>query len=155
MKEHNQMSLKLTIQNSSNVKTIPTKKKFETWVTKALAGHKKNCEITIRIVDVKEITQLNKQYRKKNKPTNIIAFNFYPPPKVKTNLLGDLVICAPVVKLEAKSQHKTIVSHWAHLTIHGVLHLLGHDHENATDAKKMEKLEIKFLKELGFKNPYE
>jgi probable rRNA maturation factor len=148
------MSIKLTIQNSSNIKTIPPKRLFKTWATTALAGRKKNCEITIRIVGVKEIAQLNKQYRKKNKPTNIIAFNFYPPPKVKSNLLGDLVICAPVAKLEAKLQHKTIISHWAHLTIHGVLHLLGYDHENAAEAKKMEKLEIKFLKALNFADPY-
>jgi len=148
------MSVVLTLQNTSKTKSIPSKKQFKTWMEKALVPCKKDYEITIRIVGVKEITKLNKQYRKKNKPTNIISFNFYPPANIKTNLLGDLVICAPVVKLEAKLQHKAVLSHWAHLTIHGVLHLLGYDHQNDEAAQKMERLEIKILKNLGIVNPY-
>lgn len=149
------MSVILTLQNVSDIKTIPSKKLFKFWVVKALAekGRKKN-EIVIRIVGIKEITKLNKQYRKKNKPTNIISFPFSPPPSLKTNFLGDIVICAPIVKIEAKLQHKPQRLHWAHLTIHGVLHLLGYDHHNEKAAKKMEKLEAKILKSLGFSDRY-
>jgi probable rRNA maturation factor len=148
------MSVTLTLQNASKTKSIPNKRLFKTWITKAIGPGKKNQEIVIRIVDVKEITKLNKQYRKKNRPTNILSFNFFTPSNIKTNLLGDLIICAPIVKLEAKLQHKTMISHWAHLTIHGVLHLLGYDHKNQKEAQKMEKLEIKLLKKLGFTDPY-
>ncbi|CAL7962611.1 endoribonuclease YbeY [Gammaproteobacteria bacterium] len=148
------MSINLVVQNIGKSKSVPSKKQFKTWVEKVLAPRKKNHELTIRIVGIKEITKLNKQYRKKNKPTNIISFNFYPPANIKTNLLGDLVICAPIVKLEAKLQHKTVLSHWAHLTVHGVLHLLGYDHQNDDAAQKMERLEIKILKKIGIANPY-
>jgi probable rRNA maturation factor len=148
------MSVTLTLQNISKTKSIPSKKLFKTWVAKALAPSKKKYEFVIRIVGVKEITKLNKEYRKKNQPTNILSFNFSPPTNIKTNLLGDLVICAPMVKLEAKLQHKTIKAHFAHLTIHGILHLLGYDHYTPKDAEKMEKLEIKILKQLGFANPF-
>ncbi|MEI8055026.1 MAG: rRNA maturation RNase YbeY [bacterium] len=140
------MSIKLVVQNISKTKSVPSKKQFKAWIEKALAPRKKKYEIIIRIVGIKEITKLNKQYRKKNKPTNILSFNFYPPVNIETNLIGDLVICAPIVKLEAKLQHKTILSHWAHLTVHGVLHLLGYDHQNDGAALKMERLETKILK---------
>lgn len=148
------MSINLTIQNPSKIKTIPTKKQFIIWIKAVLGLQHKNCEILIRIVDKKEITKINKTYRNKNKPTNIISFEFDPPPGVKTNFLGDLIICASVVRAEAKLQHKTMVSHWAHLTIHGILHLLGYDHINNIDAEKMENLEIKILKNLNFPDPY-
>lgn len=148
------MNISLNLQNISKIKSIPSKKLFKTWIESVIAPKKKDYEITIRIVGVREITKLNKQYRKKNKPTNILSFNFYSPLNIKTNLLGDLVICAPIVKLEAKAQHKTIVSHFAHLTVHGVLHLLGYDHETLQEANKMEKLEIKILKKLKIENPY-
>ena len=146
---------KIIIQRISKIKSLPKKKQFETWVKQALPANKKNYEIVIRIVDTKEITELNKKYRKKNKPTNIISFQFEPPPGIKNSFLGDLVICAPFVRQEAKAQHKTITSHWAHLVIHGLLHLLGHDHIKEQEAKKMESLEIKHLKKLGFSDPYD
>lgn len=148
------MSISLTVQNPSKVKSFPTRKQFTTWAEAALGSRRKNYELLIRIVDEKEITKINKTYRNKNKSTNIISFEFDPPPGVKTDFLGDLIICATVVRAEAKLQHKTMVSHWAHLTIHGVLHLLGYDHINDADAEKMEKLEIKILKKLNFSNPY-
>lgn len=148
------MNINLTIQNPSKIKNIPPKRQFIAWIESALGLRYKKCEILIRIVDEKEITKINKAYRKKNKPTNIISFEFDPPPGVKTNFLGDLIICAAVVRAEAKAQHKTMVSHWAHLTIHGVLHLLGYDHIDDIDAEKMEKLEVKILKKLNFSDPY-
>ena len=148
------MSVTVTLQNNSTTKNIPTKKLFTSWVTTAIANNKKTLEVGIRIVDAKEIIDLSKKYRKKTKLTNIIVFKFSPPPTIPTNLLGDLVICAPIVKLEAKAQQKTIISHWAHLTIHGTLHLLNHNHKTKKAAQKMEKLEIKTLETLGFANPY-
>lgn len=148
------MSISLTVQNPSKIKYFPTKKQFTIWAEAALGSRRKNYELLIRIVDEKEITKINKTYRNKNKSTNIISFEFDPPPGVKTDFLGDLIICATVVRAEAKLQHKTMAAHWAHLTIHGVLHLLGYDHINDADAEKMEKLEIKILKKLNFSNPY-
>ena len=144
----------ITLQKISKIKSLPNKRQFVAWVKQALPPNKKNHELVIRIVDTKEITKLNKKYRKKNKPTNIISFPFDPPPRMKTNFLGDLVICAPIVKQEAKLQHKTIAACFAHLVTHGVLHLLGYDHKKNQDAKKMEALEIKHLKKLGFEDPY-
>ena len=144
----------ITLQKISKIKSLPNKRQFSSWVKQALPSNKKNHELVIRIVDTKEITELNKKYRKKNRPTNIISFPFDLPLGVKNNFLGDLVICAPLVKQEAKLQHKTITAHFAHLVIHGVLHLLGYDHKKNNDSKKMEALEIKHLKKLGFENPY-
>ncbi len=144
----------IIIQNVCEAISLPPKKDLQKWVAQALSSHKKNHEIVIRFVGIKEITQLNKKYRKKNKPTNIISFQFEPPSGIKTDLLGDLVICAPLVTKEAKMQQKTITAHLAHLVTHGVLHLLGYDHETKKDAEEMETLEIKHLKKLGFTNPY-
>jgi probable rRNA maturation factor len=148
------MSIILVVQNISKDRSTPSKKQFKAWIEKALAPCKKNYEVTIRIVGIKEIIKLNKQYRKKNKATNILSFNFYPPANIKSNVLGDLVICAPVVKLEAQLQRKAVLSHWAHLTVHGVLHLLGYDHQNDSSAQKLEQLEINILKKIGMANPY-
>lgn len=145
---------KVIIQNISKTKSLPSKTRFKAWVDQALSGHGKNHEILIRFVGNKEITELNRKYRKKNKPTNIISFQFETPPGVKTNHLGDLVICTPLVKQEAKTQHKTITAHLAHLIVHGVLHLLGYDHKTEKETIAMEALEIKHLKKLGLNNPY-
>ena len=144
----------IILQNVSDIKSIPSKNHFKKWVDVALSRYKNNHEIVIRLVGIKEITKLNKKYRKKNKPTNIISFQFDPPQGIKHNLLGDLVICLPLVKKEAKTQGKTILAHLAHLTIHGVLHLLGYDHKTCKEAKQMETLEIKHLKKLKLNNPY-
>ncbi|WP_343152530.1 rRNA maturation RNase YbeY [Buchnera aphidicola] len=115
---------------------------------------KKKNFITIRIVDTKEIKQLNFMYRNKKKPTNILSFPYNIHLNSNNILLGDLVICSKIIKEEAKKQKKTIKEHWAHIFIHGVLHLLGFDHINKKEAKKMESLECEILNKLGFKNPY-
>lgn len=148
------MQLKINLQNVSQDKKIPTKTEFTRWSKKVLAKNINPTEITIRIVDTEESQALNNYYRGKNKPTNILSFPFAVPPGIDTNLLGDLVICAPIVKEEAIEQNKTLKAHYAHLTIHGILHLLGFDHEDAKHAKVMEAMEIKYLAELGFANPY-
>lgn len=111
-------------------------------------------ELTIRFVTEQEIADLNKQYRNKEGSTNILSFRFEIPDEVELNLLGDLVICADVVKKEAKQQHKEEISHWAHMVVHGTLHLLGYDHLTDEQANVMETKEIKILSQLGYTDPY-
>ncbi|MRX27729.1 rRNA maturation RNase YbeY [Kangiella sp. HZ709] len=121
---------------------------------KALA---KPIDITVRVVDLAESQELNHKYRGKNKPTNVLSFPFEQPPGVeeKFPILGDLVITQAIVVQEAKEQNKALESHWAHLVIHGSLHLLGYDHINESEAQQMESLEVEILKELSISNPYE
>ncbi len=102
-----------------------------------------------------EIQHLNKQYRDKDKATNVLSFPMQSPEEVDVCLLGDIVLCAAVIKREAVQQSKTSTSHWAHMVVHGMLHLQGYDHVNDTDAEEMEQLEIDILKQLGFDSPYE
>ena len=111
-------------------------------------------EIVVRIVDVKESTELNEIYRLKSGPTNILSFPVEIPEEIELNLLGDLVICAPVLEKEALDQNKALQDHWAHIVIHGVLHLLGYDHIEDDEAELMETKEITILSHLGIKNPY-
>jgi probable rRNA maturation factor len=113
-------------------------------------------EVTIRIVDRDEISELNNRYRHKLGPTNILSFAFDMPEEIisEITILGDLVICAEIIEHEAKSQGKEINAHWAHMIIHGILHLLRYDHEQEADAIIMETKEITILNELGFSNPY-
>ncbi|TDF42071.1 rRNA maturation RNase YbeY [Alteromonadaceae bacterium M269] len=111
-------------------------------------------EITIRIVDEEESHSLNKQYRGKDKPTNVLSFPFDAPEHVTIDLLGDLVICEPVVLNESKQQEKDVKHHWAHLIIHGCLHLLGYDHINDDEAEEMEAIEIAILAKLSIDDPY-
>ncbi|MFK5892016.1 MAG: rRNA maturation RNase YbeY [Pseudomonadota bacterium] len=120
--------------------------------------HKKSLsdgiELTIRIVDEVEIKELNKTYRHIDKVTNILSFPFETPEFIPINLLGDLVICHSVIEKEAREQEKLLQAHWAHIIIHGVLHLLAYDHIEDNQAQEMEALEIKIMQDLGFKNPY-
>ncbi|GLR64180.1 rRNA maturation RNase YbeY [Marinospirillum insulare] len=115
-------------------------------------------ELTLRIVDEAESQQLNKDYRGKNQPTNVLSFPFETPidlpAEAGVSLLGDLVICLPKVIQEAAEQQKPSLNHWAHLVIHGVLHLQGYDHETDTEAELMESIEIALLAKLGINNPY-
>jgi probable rRNA maturation factor len=115
-------------------------------------------EVTIRIVDAAEGAELNRRFRDRDGPTNVLSFPFSPPPGLPdgaAGLLGDLVICAPVVVAEAADQHKGLDAHWAHMVVHGLLHLLGYDHLLPADAVTMEALEIAILADLGFSSPYE
>jgi probable rRNA maturation factor len=148
------MKLTLDLLNQHGYKSVPTKAQFRRWIKAALPTANKNYAITIRIVNHKEIQTLNKKFRHQNKPTNIISFPLAAPPKSKLNLLGDLAICAPLMKIEAKQQQKPLLHHWAHITIHGILHLLGYDHIKPKDAIKMEKHEAAILRRLKFQNPY-
>lgn len=112
-------------------------------------------ECTIRVVDEAESAELNQQYRGKGGPTNVLSFPFETMVEMDIDLLGDLVICAPVVIRQAKEQNKSEAMHWAHLIVHGCLHLLGYDHIEAADASKMEALEIAIMDKLGYPDPYQ
>ncbi len=133
----------------------PSDEMIQQWVEQALvAEDKTDVELTVRIVDESESAALNEEYRHKSNSTNVLSFPFECPEEVELNLLGDLVICAPVVEREAKQQDKNSQAHWAHMLVHGVLHLLGYDHIEESDAQNMEAREIKILENLGFPNPY-
>lgn len=140
----------IAVQRATPEKPLPSTMLIKRWAIAALQEKITAAELTIRIVTADEITELNSQYRHKNKPTNVLSF----PLQQETCLVGDIVICAEVVKAEALAQHKSEKSHWAHLVVHGTLHLLGYDHENNQDADIMEAEEIHILKTLGFNNPY-
>ncbi|MDQ8038958.1 MAG: rRNA maturation RNase YbeY [Rickettsiella sp.] len=146
--------IKIALQIISRKSFIPTRYYLQRWINKALINRTSLTNITLRIVNKKESIYLNETYRHKRGPTNILSFPFEPPPDVYSPLLGDLVICAELVNKEAKQQQKTRLAHWAHLIIHGCLHLIGYDHILSKEALKMETLEIQLLEELGYENPY-
>lgn len=133
---------------------VPSTDKLQSWVAVALQDHGHDAEISLRIVAAAESRQLNKAYRGKAAPTNVLSFPYEAMPGVQTGLLGDLAICAEVVEREAAEQLKPVEAHWAHMVIHGTLHLLGYDHVEAQDAEVMEALEIRKLAALGIANPY-
>jgi probable rRNA maturation factor len=137
--------------------TLPTEQQVRDWVCTALAQakHRQASQLTIRVVDGEEMTQLNQTYRHKDGATNVLSFPFEAPAQVPLPLLGDVVICEPVVAREAQQQNKTLMQHWAHMVVHGVLHLLGYDHITEAQAEQMEQLEIDILSRLGYANPYQ
>lgn len=134
---------------------VPDETAFTLWVTAALNSSNKERLVSIRLVSDEESQELNRQYRGKDKPTNVLSFPSDLPDFVDDPLLGDLAICASVVIQEAAEQSKAVDAHWAHMTVHGTLHLQGYDHINDDDAEIMENLEIAILADLGFPNPYE
>jgi len=151
------MTNTLDIQLACSDNNLPSHEDFQLWVDSALLAafnSESSHELTIRVVDEAEIQQLNSQYRHKDKTTNVLSFPFEVPEGVELNLLGDLIICSQVVAAEAKSQNKALFDHWAHMVIHGCLHLVGFDHISDTDAQEMESLEIAILTKLGIDNPY-
>ena len=137
---------------------LPSSVSFRKWVAAALKGRIREADLAVRVVDEKEGCSLNHHYRGKDYSTNVLSFPAEMPqglPKgVKMPLLGDLVICAPVVAREAAEQGKSLSAHYAHLTVHGTLHLLGWDHEDDKEADAMEQLEREILAELGIDDPY-
>lgn len=148
------MTITLDLQIASEAADLPAESDIQVWLDAALASYQRDFELTIRIVDNSESQSLNHQYRGKDKPTNVLSFPFEVPEGIELDLLGDLVICAPVVKAEASEQEKPIIAHWAHMVVHGCLHLLGFDHITEEEALEMETLEIDILAKLGFNNPY-
>ena len=132
---------------------VPAWNRFEAWAGAALRDHP-GAELTVRVVGGDEITELNRQFRGKEGPTNVLSFPFEAPPGVEMPLLGDVVIGAAVVAAEAAAQGKDPEAHWAHLTVHGCLHLIGYDHVEADEAEQMEALERAILDRLGYPDPY-
>jgi len=147
----------LDVQYAVVVTDLPSVDQLQLWVDHALNFINEvqdSPELTLRIVDETEGRELNHQWRNRDYATNVLSFPFDCPPEVPLNLLGDIVICAPVVAREAQEQHKLLQAHWAHLVIHGVLHLLGYDHLTDDEAQEMEALEIAILQQLNYSNPY-
>jgi len=132
----------------------PSPELIRAWIEAALSGQRDEAELTVRIVAAEEIQQLNLNYRHQDKPTNVLSFPFEKIEGIDLPLLGDVVICAAVVAQEAQQQNKPLLNHWAHMVVHGVLHLLGYDHIDEVEAEAMESLEIKVLQGLGISNPY-
>ena len=148
------MRLRLSVQRASRVRGLPGDASIEVWARAALAGAGPgSAEVTVRLVDGAEGARLNARYRGKRGATNVLSFGYGPPPGQR-GLCGDLVICVPVVRREAVEQAKAPRSHWAHMVVHGIMHLRGFDHIHEDDAEIMEALEIRALKRLGFPNPY-
>ena len=147
-------ALDLAIQKPYKGST-PSRAEFARWIGRATAI-KRKCQgaITLRIVDTAESAALNTAWRRKASPTNVLTFPLHTTLPNAPRVLGDIVVCAPVIKAEAKHQRKLIKAHWAHMVIHGVLHLLGYDHQQTLAARRMERLEIKLLAEFGFADPY-
>ncbi|APC10774.1 MULTISPECIES: rRNA maturation RNase YbeY [Providencia] len=133
---------------------LPSEALFERWLAAVLPKFQAQSEVTIRIVDEAESHHLNLTYRGKDKPTNVLSFPFEAPPEIELPLLGDLIICRQVVEQEAIEQQKSAEEHWAHMVIHGCLHLLGYDHIEDDEAEEMESLETEILAELGYDDPY-
>lgn len=148
------MSHKIELQIIVKDATIPKKDFFKKCAQTTLNKFSGDFELTIRVVDEPEMTNLNEQYRQKKGPTNVLAFPSDLPEELNLPLLGDIVICAPIIAKEAEEQHKEIQAHWAHMIVHGTLHLLGFDHMDDAEADEMEAEEIIILEELGFSNPY-
>jgi len=142
------------VQYAVTVDGTPEADAIRQWVLLALPEDKKDSELTLRVVDEAEITALNRQYRGKDGATNVLSFPYEAIAGVETDLLGDIVICAPVVAGEAVAQARPLDAHWAHIVIHGVLHLLGYDHHLDDEAHKMEAREAELLDSLGYANPY-
>ena len=151
----------IEVQWAITPRRLPTESDCQNWVMAALQGERRKQAVamTIRIVDEAESQLLTREYRAMDKPTNVLSFEFDVPPGYEAEedealYLGDLVICADIVEREALDQHKALQAHWAHLVVHGTLHLQGYDHIEEAQAEQMEALEVKILQQLGFENPY-
>ena len=149
------MNLDLEIQIALDSTGLPSEAELRRWAEAALGSYRERAELVIRIVNEAESAALNQNYRHKQGPTNVLSFPFEAPTGAEQlDLLGDLVICAPVVAREAVIQNKCLAAHWAHMVVHGVLHLLGYDHQRDAKAIEMEALEIGILADLGYPDPY-
>ena len=132
----------------------PSVKTLRAWTGAALGRRAAGRELSVRVVGAAESRKLNARYRRRDKPTNVLSFPAAPLANVAPRPLGDLVVCPQVLRAEARAQGKSLRAHWAHLIVHGALHLIGYEHERAADARRMERREIAVLQRLGFGNPY-
>lgn len=149
------MSLALHVETAVSGGEVPDPADMQRWAEAALGEHLGIPEVSVRVVDEAEIAELNQRYRNKAGPTNVLSFPFEDPPGVDSQVLGDIILCAPVVAREALQQGKAEQAHWAHLLVHGMLHLRGFDHMMAHDADVMEREETRILNGLGFPAPYQ
>jgi len=147
------MTLSVEVQRTVR-KWAPTRSDIATWAGTALGRKAAGRELGVRVVGPAESRRLNARYRGKDKPTNVLSFPAVELPAGPERPLGDLVICPDVLRVEAREQRKSLRAHWAHLVVHGTLHLVGYDHEDSADADRMERREIAVLRRLGFPNPY-
>ncbi|WP_211828923.1 rRNA maturation RNase YbeY [Kistimonas asteriae] len=148
------MTTCIDLQIASDSENLPAEATLTQWAQAAIGSARDETEISIRIVDAEEGAELNQTWRHKQGPTNVLSFPSDLPEELGLPLIGDLVICAPVVEREAWEQQKTLEAHWAHMVVHGTLHLLGYDHIEDTDALEMEALETQVLTGLGYPAPY-
>jgi len=148
------MNLTIDIQKACAAEDSPDEDSIKRWLGAAIRDERDECELSIRIVDEQESADFNQRYRGKSGATNVLSFPFDAVTPEPLPILGDLVICAPVVIREASEQQKTVDAHWAHIVIHGVLHLLGYDHIEDQDAEQMEGLETEIMLKLDFPVPY-
>ena len=139
---------------TENIEGLPTEEQIVQWATGAVQPEGNEVEMTVRIVDEAESHELNLTYRGKDRPTNVLSFPFECPDEVELPLLGDLVICRQVVEREASEQEKPLMAHWAHMVVHGSLHLLGYDHIEDDEAEEIESLDFQIMQGLGFDDPY-
>ncbi|HEY4126618.1 MAG TPA: rRNA maturation RNase YbeY [Gammaproteobacteria bacterium] len=146
--------IEVEVEDASGAGGVPSEADFQRWATAAFTGRKSEAELSIRVVGEVEGAELNSRYRGKAYATNVLSFPAELPPGVPLPTVGDLVICASVVAREAAAQGKSVESHWAHLTVHGCLHLIGYDHEDDNEAAEMEPLETAILAGLGYPDPY-
>ncbi|WP_062067124.1 rRNA maturation RNase YbeY [Cellvibrio sp. OA-2007] len=150
------MAHQIDIESNSQSQLIPALSEIERWIEAALQSQDlENTEVSIYIVDEEEGQELNSQYRGRDYPTNVLSFPADIPEEVGTPLLGDLVVCAPVVEREAQEQNKALAAHWAHMLVHGTLHLIGFDHIDDGEAEEMESLETQIIIGLGYPAPYQ
>lgn len=147
------MTIQLDVQIAIQDSNLPTSSDLKTWAEE-IPSSEIDANICLRVVDENEAKDLNNRFRKIDKATNVLSFPADIPKEVRLNYLGDVVICAPVVFQEAAAQGKDPSSHWAHLLVHGILHLQGYTHDDEKQAENMEALEIKILERLGIENPY-
>jgi probable rRNA maturation factor len=146
--------IQVHVEDASGVTGVPSTADFVRWAQAALAGRRSEGALAIRVVGEAESAELNGRYRKKSGATNVLSFPAELPPGMPPLTIGDLVICAPVVRREAQEQGKPLDVHWAHMVVHGCLHLLGFDHEDETAAAEMEPLEADILRQMGYPDPY-
>jgi len=152
------MLAEFEIQRATACENTPGDDQFKLWIDAVPVGQAHKFVLTIRIVDEPEAQRINREYRMKDYATNVLSFPAELPEglpaEIRQSVLGDLLICAPVVVREAMEQKRPDADHWAHLTIHGILHLLGYDHEQTDEAEAMESLETEILAQLGISDPY-
>ena len=149
------MKIKINIQRATRTSGQPSNYCIRKWVRTALPHRVEHAELTVRLVGTKEAARLNRKWRGKKGPTNVLSFPAGNMLNSEPGLLGDIVLCAPIITREATHQGKSLGAHWAHMIIHGTLHLMGYDHKKTAETRKMEGLERKLLALMGFADPYQ